>query len=209
MADAGTCALHERLALALRAAEGGAAAADHDGFGWLEQKPDIRPAKLTSAAVLMPIVARPEGATVLLTRRAPDLANHAGQVSFPGGKIDPDDASAEDAALRETEEEIGLARDRIEVLGQLGDRVTGSGYRVTPVLGLVRPPFPLAPASAEVETVFEVPLSFVLDRGNHRTETRYQKGLERVFYVLPYGEFYIWGLTARLLVALCNILDPP
>ena len=209
MADAGTCALHERLALALRMADGAGAAADHDGFGWLEQKPDIRPAKLTSAAVLMPVVARPEGATVLLTRRAPDLASHAGQVSFPGGKIDPGDASAEDAALRETEEEIGLARDRIEVLGQLGERVTGSGFRVTPVLGLVRPPFPLAPASAEVETVFEVPLSFVLDRRNHRTETRYQKGVERVFYVLPYGGFYIWGLTARLLVALCNILDPP
>lgn len=202
MPDAPEAGLRGRLAAALaRRAPGGA--------GWLSQEPDDAPAELVQAAVLVPVVAHPDRATVLLTRRAPHLANHAGQVSFPGGKLEPGDGSAEAAALRETEEEIGLTPGRVEVLGRLGERVTGSGFQVTPVVGLVRPPVPQAGAGGEVDAVFEVPLAFVLDRANHRVETRYQAGVERVFHVLPYGEHYIWGLTARLLVALCDILEAP
>ncbi len=192
--------LRGRLATALDGAATGA--------GRPSPRPDASPERLVPAAVLVPVVAHPRGTTVLLTRRARHLASHAGQVSFPGGKIEPGDSSATDAALRETEEEIGLARDRVEVLGRLGERVTGSGFRVTPVVGLVRPPVPRTGTAAEVETVFEVPLDFVLDRANHRVETRLLKGVERVFHVLPYGEFYIWGLTARLLVALRDALEP-
>lgn len=174
-----------------------------------DETPETGSGPTIDAAVLVPLVPRPEGATVLLTRRTRHLENHAGQISFPGGKIERDDGSPEVAALRETEEEIGLPRGRIEILGRLARRVTGTGFRVTPVVGLARPPFELRPAAGEVETVFEVPLAFVLDRGNHRTEVRLREGVERRFHVMPYGEFYIWGLTARLLVALCDALDPP
>lgn len=177
-----------------------------DGFGWLRQSKDVRPERIVSAAVLVPLVDRADGLTVLLTRRAGHLKSHAGQVSFPGGKTEAHDDSPEATALRETEEETGIGRDRIEPIGRLGRRTTGTGFQVTPVVGVVRPPFDLAPDPGEVDTIFEVPLSFVLDSANHKTETRLIQGLEREFYVMPYGEFYIWGLTARLLVALRNTL---
>ena len=192
------CVFRERIASAMRGADIA-----------LDETPEAGSAPAVEAAVLVPLVPRPEGATILLTRRTRHLEKHAGQVSFPGGKIERDDGSPEAAALRETEEEIGLPRERIEILGRLARHVTGTGFRVTPVVGLARPPFELQPAAGEVETVFEVPLAFVLDRGNHRTETRFREGVERRFHVMPYGEFYIWGLTARLLVALRDALDPP
>ena len=161
------------------------------------------------ALVLVPLVERPEGMTVLLTQRTAHLNSHAGQVSFPGGKTEPYDEHAEDTALRETEEEIGLPREHVELIGRLGTRTTGSGFRVTPVVGLIRPPDDFRPDPGEVETIFEVPLPFVLDPENHKTETRLIEGLERQFYVMPYENFYIWGLTARLLVALRNTLGTP
>lgn len=179
------------------------------GFGWVAQSPDVRPERLVEAAVLVPLIDRPGGMTVLLTRRTPHLRSHAGQVSFPGGRIERGDATAEAAALREAEEEVGLDRGRVEVLGRLGRRATGTGFRVTPVVGLVRPPVALAPDAGEVEAVFEMPLSFALDRANHRTEVRLQKGVERSFHVVPYRGHYVWGLTARLLVALADRLGAP
>ena len=177
-----------------------------DGYGWLKQDKDFRPDRITQAAVLVPLVDRAHGMSVLLTRRTSHLRSHAGQVSFPGGKSESHDASPEETALRETEEEIGLGRDRIEVIGRLGRRTTGSGFQVTPVVGLVQPPFDLVPDPGEVETIFEVPLEFVLDPANHKMETRLIKGIEREFFVMPYRDFYIWGLTARLLVSLSNTL---
>ncbi len=192
------CVFRERIASALRCADVA-----------LDETPEAGLAPVVEAAVLVPLVPRPEGATILLTRRTRNLEKHAGQISFPGGKIERGDGSPEAAALRETEEEVGLARERIEILGRLARRVTGTGFRVTPVVGLARPPFELRPAAGEVDAVFEVPLAFVLDRGNHRTEVRLREGVERRFHAMPYGDFYIWGLTARLLVALCDALDPP
>ena len=180
-----------------------------EAYGWVSQDKDVKPTRITSAAVLVPLVERPEGMTVLLTQRTAHLNSHAGQVSFPGGKTEPYDEHAEDTALRETEEEIGLPREHVELIGRLGTRTTGSGFRVPPVVGLIRPPDVFRPDPGEVETIFEVPLPFVLNPDNHRTETRLIKGLEREFYVMPYENFYIWGLTARLLVALKNTLGTP
>lgn len=175
-------------------------------YGWVSQSDDVTPDRIVSAAVLVPIVDRPDGMTVLLTQRTAHLSSHAGQISFPGGKTEPHDESAEDTALRESEEEIGLPRDRVEVIGRLGGRTTGTGFHVTPVVGLIEPTVALVPDPGEVETIFEVPLPYVLDPDNHKIETRLIKGLERQFYVMPYDGYYIWGLTARLLVALRNTL---
>lgn len=178
-------------------------------YGWVAQSEDVTPDRITSAAVLVPIVDRPAGMTVLLTQRTAHLSSHAGQISFPGGKTEPHDGSAEDTALRESEEEIGLRREHVEIVGRLGKRTTGTGFHVTPVVGLIKPEASLVPDPGEVETIFEVPLPYVLDPDNHRIETRLIKGLERQFYVMPYDGYYIWGLTARLLVALRNTLGKP
>jgi 8-oxo-dGTP pyrophosphatase MutT (NUDIX family) len=161
---------------------------------------------LTPAAVLVPLVMRPAGLTVLLTQRTQHLAAHAGQISFPGGKREESDADAVAAALRETEEEVGLTRDHVEVIGRLDTYVTSTGFEVTPVVGLVRVPYPSKPDSVEVAEVFEVPLAFILDRANHRRDSREFKGRRRVFYVLPYQQRYIWGATAGMLVNLAEVL---
>lgn len=178
-------------------------------YGWVSQSEDVTPDRIVSAAVLVPIVDRPAGMTVLLTQRTAHLSSHAGQISFPGGKTEPHDESAEDTALRESEEEIGLSREHVEVIGRLGKRTTGTGFHVTPVVGLIEPAAALTPDPGEVDTIFEVPLPYVLDPDNHKIETRLIKGLERQFYVMPYDGYYIWGLTARLLVALRNTLGKP
>ena len=162
---------------------------------------------LTLAAVLAPLVERAEGLTVLLTRRADHLAHHPGQISFPGGRLEPDDGSPEEAALRETEEEIGLHRSHIEIIGRLDPYVTRTGFHITPVVGLVRPPFELIPDPFEVAEVFEVPLAFLLDPANHQRHSRVHKGRERQFYAMPYGERYIWGATAGMLVNLYDRLS--
>ena len=164
------------------------------------------PAKaLTPAAVLVPIVRRNE-LSLLMTRRTEHLNDHAGQISFPGGRIDAGDSDAEDAALRETEEEVGLPRAHVELIGRLDTYVTRTGFEVTPVVGLVTPPFPVEPDDFEVEEVFEVPLSFVLAPDSRQVESRMFMGRERYFYAFPYGDYYIWGATAGMLVNLTEVL---
>ncbi len=158
------------------------------------------------AAVLVPLIERAEGFTVLLTRRTEHLSDHAGQVSFPGGRIEPGDRDAVHAALRETEEEIGLARGLIEPAGRLDDYLTGTGYVVTPIVAFVRQPFSLTPDPSEVADVFEVPLAFLMDRRNHEKRTGFWRGRERIYYAMPYEGRFIWGATAGMLINLCEVL---
>jgi 8-oxo-dGTP pyrophosphatase MutT (NUDIX family) len=166
-----------------------------------------REAASTAAAVLIPVVAHPEGLTVLFTQRTTHLKSHAGQVSFPGGRVEPGDASAEFTALREAAEEIGLAAERVEILGRLPDYRTRTGFRVSPVVGAVRPPLELAPDPREVEAVFEVPLVFLLDERNRERRTREFQGLSVGFYVYEYQGHVIWGATAGMLVNLHKMLE--
>lgn len=164
----------------------------------------VRPeaSELTAASVLVPIVLREAEATVLFTRRTAHLKNHSGQISFPGGRAEPEDPSPEHTALRETFEEIGLAAERVELLGRLGDYHTRTGYRITPVVGLVTPPFELSPDGHEVDEVFEVPLAFLLDPANHQRHSREFQGETRHFFAIPWRDYYIWGATAGMLVNL-------
>jgi len=164
------------------------------------------PANLASAAVLVPLVERPEGLTVLLTLRASHLKHHAGQVSFPGGRVEPHDAGPWEAALREAEEEIGLTRDFITRAGYLADQMVISGFRVTPAVGFVRPGFDLRLDRTEVEDVFEVPLDFILDPANHVPRDRHFMGATIVSYDIPYQGRQIWGATANMLVSLFRML---
>jgi 8-oxo-dGTP pyrophosphatase MutT (NUDIX family) len=161
---------------------------------------------LRAAAVLVPLVDRPEGMGVLLTLRDAGLPHHAGQISFPGGRIEAEDTSAAETALRETEEEIGLARASVEIAGRLDDYITGTGFLVAPIVGVIRLPYELKPDPAEVAGVFEVPLAFFLDPANHRRESRVFNGVERRFYAMPYGDKYIWGATAAMLMNLYDLL---
>lgn len=165
------------------------------------------PATLTAAAVLFPIVQRGEGPTVLLTQRTDHLRDHAGQISFPGGRIESGDASPLAAALRETEEEIGLARQHVEILGYLPEYLTNTGFRVIPVVGLVTPPFTLQPDPFEVADIFEVPLAFLLDPVNHQQHEIFWRGRQRQFYAMPYGERFIWGATAGMIRMLQQALQ--
>lgn len=161
---------------------------------------------LTPAAVLVPLVMRPEALTVLLTQRAAHLAAHAGQISFPGGSVEASDKDSIDTALRETQEEVGLPRDYVEVIGRLDTYITGTGFEVTPVVGLVRAPYPAKPDPFEVAEIFEVPLDFVIDPLNHERHSRDVQGRSRSFYVVPYQNRYIWGATAGMLVNLAEVL---
>jgi len=159
-------------------------------------------AALTPASVLMPIVERADELMMLFTRRTAHLRSHSGQISFPGGRAEPADPSPESTALRETHEEIGLAPDRVRLLGRLADYSTRTGYRITPVVGAVAAPFELRPDAGEVDEVFEVPLSFLLDPRNHLRHSRVFQGETRWFYAIPYHDYYIWGATAGMLVNL-------
>jgi 8-oxo-dGTP pyrophosphatase MutT (NUDIX family) len=150
------------------------------------------------AAVLVPIVLRPEP-TVLLTQRPEDMPSHPGQISFPGGKVEAHDESALACALREACEEIGLAPMFVEPLGYLDSYRTGSGFQITPVVALVRTGFDLTLDAREVTEVFEVPLSFLMDEANHQRASRPWRGRERYFYAMPYQGRYIWGATAGML----------
>lgn len=151
-----------------------------------------------AAAVLVPIVLR-EALTVLLTQRSNDLPSHPGQISFPGGKVEPDDATPIACALREAEEEIGLTRDLVEPLGFLDSYRTGTGFEITPVVALVKPGFKTRLDPREVLEVFEVPLSFLMDETNHQKDSREWRGRRRSFYAMPYEGRYIWGATAGML----------
>ena len=162
--------------------------------------------ELRAAAVLVPLVDRPDGLTILLTQRTAHLARHAGQIAFPGGGVEADDADEVATALRETEEEIGLAGHHIEPIGQLDRYVTRTGFTVTPVVAFVHPPFTLTIAPDEVAEAFEVPLDFILERENRQRDSYEFQGVQRHFYVFRYGERNIWGATAGMLVNLAEIL---
>ena len=174
---------------------------DHD------LNPGMRPdASLTPAAVLVPLVNRAEGLTAMFTRRTGHLLHHAGQISFPGGHMDPGDKTPEETALRETEEETGLDRRHVDIIGRLSQYVTRTGFSITPVVALVEPPFELNPDPNEVEEVFEVPLAFLLDPGNHQRHSREFEGRSREFYAMPYEGYFIWGATAGMLMDLYEAL---
>ncbi|MFM9976042.1 MAG: CoA pyrophosphatase [Beijerinckiaceae bacterium] len=156
-------------------------------------------AQATPAAVLIPLIARPGGTTVLLTQRTATMRQHSGQIAFPGGKIDAEDEGPLAAALREAEEEIGLANHHVTPLGYLGPYFSRTGYRITPVVALVEPDVPFTLNHGEVADVFETPLSFLMNPNNHQTHEREWKGEMRRYFAMPYGERYIWGVTAGIL----------
>lgn len=171
-----------------------------------ESRPELAARAPRAASVLIPLVARSEGLSLLLTRRTEHLSAHAGQISFPGGSAEASDASAIDTALREAEEEIGLARAHVDVLGTLPDYLTGTGFCVTPVVALVTPPFSLQADPGEVAEVFEVPLAFLMDGLNHQRLSVQLPAGRRSFYAMPYGEYFIWGATAGMLRNLFHFL---
>lgn len=162
---------------------------------------------LTPASVLVPIVPRDDGLTVIFTQRAAHLRDHSGQISFPGGRVAAGDPSPESTALRESREEIGLDSTRVELLGRLTEYHTRTGYRITPVVGVVAPPFELRADANEVEEIFEVPLAFLLDPANHQRHAREWQGEMRSFFAMPYEGRYIWGATAGMLVNLYRFLS--
>ena len=174
--------------------------------GTSPEEDGVPPGPLRAAAVLVPIVLREPEPTLLLTRRTDHLHHHPGQVSFPGGRVEEHDTSPVDTALRETEEEIGLSRERVEILGFLPEYRTGTGFRVTPVVALVTPPFDLQLDSFEVAEVFEVPLAFLLDPANHQRHSLHYRGKLRHYYAMPYGRYFIWGATAGIIMSLYRAL---
>lgn len=168
----------------------------------------LRGGEPTPAAVLIPIVLREAGLTLLFTKRTAHLTDHAGQISFPGGRVEREDGSSIVTALRETEEEIGLQRHHVEVLGSLPDYYTGTGYCIAPVVGLLQPPFDLKPDANEVAEIFEVPLAFLMNGLHHqRRAVDLPNGVgRRVFYAMPFERHFIWGATAGMLRNLFHFL---
>lgn len=166
---------------------------------WSEQRKE--------AAVLIPIIDRAEGPSVLMTVRAHDMPSHAGQISFPGGRVHDGDATRIDTALRETEEEVGIPRDRVDVIGALGDHKGGLGFSVTPVIGIVPGDIELSLCAREVAEAFEAPLSFVAELSNHIVEEREHKGVTYNMFAAPYDGYHIWGLTAGILRSLAEVLQ--
>jgi 8-oxo-dGTP pyrophosphatase MutT (NUDIX family) len=185
-----------------------------DDLLWLtDARPEIKerlralmPAHGVPAAVLVPLIERPEGWTVLLTQRSTALKDHAGQISFPGGRIEAGDADPWAAALREAAEEVGLAPDKVEFAGYLPDHLIATGFRITPVVGFVDPSFELQLAAAEVHEAFEVPLAFLFDANNHRARMRRIAELNLETFDIPYGARNIWGATAGMLMTLRRAL---
>ncbi len=193
---AGFSASEEVLRRSLKGGEGHAPIGDdraHDG-------------PYTPAAVLVPVVERDEVLSVLLTRRTEHLHHHPGQISFPGGRVEAGDRSAVETALRETEEEIGLPAARVELIGLLPEYRTGTGFSVSPIVGLIRAPYSLQLDSFEVAEAFEVPLDFLIDPANHQRHRMEYQGRMREYYAMPYGSYFIWGATAGMLVSLSRLL---
>jgi 8-oxo-dGTP pyrophosphatase MutT (NUDIX family) len=176
---------------------------------WTQEPPEDRIKALGGdprvAAVLVPLVLREGGLTVLLTQRALHLSTHAGQISFPGGRYEPEDVDAAATALREAQEEVGLASKHVEVLGELPEYLTGTGFRVTPVVALVHPPFELQADALEVAEIFEVPFAFLMNPANHQIRVFRWEGGERRFFAMPFtpkentAPYFIWGATAGML----------
>lgn len=167
------------------------------------------PKVLKPAAVLVPILPRAAGATVLLTQRTATLSSHAGQIAFPGGRADLEDGTVLSTALREAREEVGLAPDQVRLLGKMNPYMTGSGYDITPVIGLVEPTAAFVPSPDEVDDIFEVPLSFLMEGSNYQRLEREWKGAKRQTYAIPYKTHYIWGVTAGILRTLYETLYRP
>lgn len=168
--------------------------------------PEREAAGVTPAAVLIAVIDHPGEPTVLFTRRTPHLKAHSGQISFPGGRTEPDDPGVEFTALRETQEEIGLPPGRVEVIARLPEYFTRTGFRVTPVVGVVTPPLVLVPDAREVDEVFEVPLAFILDPANHRRASREIGGRAAHYYEIEHNGRVIWGATAGMIVNLYRML---
>lgn len=168
--------------------------------------PGVAAQALTPAAVLVPLVVRETGLTVLLTQRTAHLRDHAGQISFPGGRSEERDASPVETALREAREEVGLERSQVEVLGILPEYRTGTGFSIIPVVGLVHPPLNLKLDDFEVAEAFETPLDFLLDPANHQRHSIEYEGSQREYYAMPWEGYYIWGATAGMLVSLQRFL---
>ncbi len=164
--------------------------------------------ELTPAAVLVPVVMRDTGLTMLLTQRTAHLRDHAGQVSFPGGRCEPGDASPRETALREAQEEVGLDPRQVEIIGELPRYCTGTGFSVTPVVGLVTPPLNLRLDDFEVAEAFEPPLDFLLDQANHQRHQVEVRGALREYWAMPWQGYYIWGATAGMLVSFHRFLFP-
>ena len=189
--------LRQRLARIEPRSEG-SVIGDWPGAGGAQPRP---------AAVLIPLVLHERHSpTVLFTRRTNHLHHHPGQISFPGGGMEEGDSSAEETALREAEEEIGLAPERIELIGRLPDYLTGTGFCVTPIVGLLHPPIKLKLDGFEVAEAFEVPLAHFLDPANHRQHSIRINGSVRQFHAMPYGDYFIWGVTAGMLMVLYRLL---
>jgi len=166
----------------------------------------VEPDNAIQAAVLVPLINRNSGITVLFTQRTTHLAEHAGQISFPGGRVEEGDASMQDTALREAEEEIGLPRSQVDILGMLPDYYIATGFRVTPVVGLIEAPFPVTLDNFEVAEIFEVPLQFFLNPANHEQHSTNSHGRSRQYYAMPYQGRFIWGATAGILYNLYQAL---
>lgn len=164
--------------------------------------------RFTPASVLLPLISGENGLSLLLTQRTAHLTDHAGQISFPGGRAEETDDSAIETALREAEEEIGLRRRHVEVIGTLPEYFTGTGYRITPVVSIIQPPFELQADSSEVAEIFEVPLSFLMDGSNHQRRIVDSPGESgrRIFYAMPFDRYFIWGATAGILRNLFHFL---
>ena len=174
----------------------------------LEKQNEASRQPLKPAAVLLLVVNHPQP-TVLFTQRTAHLTDHAGQIAFPGGRCDEGDCTPERTALREAEEEVGIGADRIQVLGRLPEYRTSTGFAVVPVVGWAEPPLSYRPDPHEVADVFEVPLEFLLDTRNHRYESAFYKGRMRHYWAMPYGERFIWGATAGMLVTFQRLLARP
>lgn len=164
--------------------------------------------KLREAAVLMPLIRQDEQWRVVLTMRSSALKHHPGQIAFPGGKRDNGDANLEATALREAEEEIALPHETVEIIGRMSAHETVTGFTVTPFVGIVNQPFMPRAEVSEVAEVFSVPLEFLCDSANYHVQYRRWRGQRRYYYTAPFGPYYIWGATARMLRAFADLMEP-